>query len=142
MPNPEWPDDAARLTRRDVLQRAGWMVAGAASLRQGYGGQADLLAASQAAATPAQTAADLPVSDVMMLLSTYMSEARNRALPDEVLERAKRHVLETFAAMVSGAELAPGRAAIGFARAYGGKSIATIVGDTTLCGPIEAARPE
>ncbi|HEX5109154.1 MAG TPA: MmgE/PrpD family protein [Vicinamibacterales bacterium] len=139
MPNPEWPDDAARLTRRDVLQRAGWMVAGAASLRQGYGGQADLLAASQAAATPAQTAADLPVSDVMMRLSTYMSEARNRALPDEVLERAKRHVLDTFAAMVSGAELAPGRAAIGFARAYGGKSIATIVGDTTLCGPIEAA---
>src|SRR6185503_15420723 len=30
-------------------------------------------------------------------------------------------------------------AAIAFARAYGGKAVATIVGDTIVCGPIEAA---
>jgi 2-methylcitrate dehydratase PrpD len=41
--------------------------------------------------------------------------------------------------MVSGSELAPGRAAISFVRAYGGKPVATIVGSTILCGPIEAA---
>jgi 2-methylcitrate dehydratase PrpD len=75
----------------------------------------------------------------MTRLSTYMSEARDRALPDDVLEKAKWHVLDTFAAMVSGSELAPGRAAIAFARAYGGKPVATVVGDTILCGPIEAA---
>src|SRR5262245_42806087 len=108
MPNAESPTDAARLTRRDVLQRAGWMVAGASiTAPQIDGGQAEtLLAAAQApAVTASQTAADLPVSDVMMRLSTYMSEARNRALPDEVLERTKRHVLDTCAAMVSGSEL-------------------------------------
>ena len=75
----------------------------------------------------------------MTRLSTYMSQARDRALPDEVLEQAKWHVLDTIAAMVSGSELAPGRAAITFARAYGGKEVATVVGDTVVCGPIEAA---
>ena len=75
----------------------------------------------------------------MTKLSTYMSQARDRALPDDVLEQAKWHVLDTVAAMVSGSELAPGRAAIAFARAYGGKAVATVVGDTILCGPIEAA---
>jgi 2-methylcitrate dehydratase PrpD len=92
----------------------------------------------QTAAGP-QTAADLPISEVMTRLSTYMSQARDRALPDEVLEQAKRHVLDTVAAMVSGSELAAGRTAIAFARAYGGKPMATIVADTLVCGSIEAA---
>ena len=124
-----------RLTRRDLLQRAGWAAAAAASPAR------PACAAWQrgAAVASGQTAADFPTSDVMTRLSTYMSEARDRALPDEVLEQAKWHVLDTIAAMVSGSELAPGRAAIAFARAYGGKEVATVVGDTILCGPIEAA---
>src|SRR5262245_16685651 len=68
-----------------------------------------------------------------------MNEARNRALPAEVIEKAKHHILDTFAAMISGAELAPGRAAIQFARAYGGEKVATIAASNVLCGPIEAA---
>jgi 2-methylcitrate dehydratase PrpD len=60
------------------------------------------------------------VSPVMARLSAYMSEARSRALPEQVLEKTKHHVLDTVAAMVSGAELPPGRAAIEFARGYGG----------------------
>ncbi|MBI3986964.1 MAG: MmgE/PrpD family protein [Lentisphaerae bacterium] len=92
------------------------------------------------AQTPAPgTAADRPVSDVMRRLSTHMSEARDRALPGEAVLELKRHVLDTFAAMISGSELGPGRAALAFARAYGGKAAATVAGDTTLCGPIEAA---
>jgi 2-methylcitrate dehydratase PrpD len=127
--------DDLRMTRRDVLQRAGAVVA-AAALPPGA-----RLAAFQGggALAPGQTNADLPISDVMMRLSTYMSQARDRALPDDVLEKAKWHVLDTIAAMVSGSELTPGRAAIAFARAYGGKEVATIVGDTVVCGPIEAA---
>jgi 2-methylcitrate dehydratase PrpD len=35
--------------------------------------------------------------------------------------------------------LPPGRAAVAFARAYAGNPLATVVGDTALCGPIEAA---
>ena len=125
----------SRPTRRDVLQRAGWVVVAAALPSVTKVAAAPL----GQAVTPAQTAADLPISDVMTRLSTYMSQARDRALPDEVVEQAKRHVLDTIAAMVSGSELAPGRAAIAFARAYGGKTVATVVGDTVVCGPIEAA---
>ena len=121
-------------TRRDVLIRAaGTLTAAAMSSRIAAA------AGRPQVSLPSQTMADLPVSEVMTRLSTYMSEARERALPDEVVERAKRHVLDTLAAMVSGSELEPGRAAIRFARAYGGKPVATIVGDTLVCGPIEAA---
>jgi 2-methylcitrate dehydratase PrpD len=128
------------LTRRDLLQRAGLAVAGAAMIPASEATAATPAGIPAAAQTPAPgTAADFPISDVTMRLSTYMSQARDRAVPDDVLTQAKRHVLDTFAAMVSGSELAPGRAAIAFARAYGGKAVATIVGDTVLCGPIEAA---
>src|SRR5258708_3781351 len=79
------------------------------------------------------------VSPIMQQLSTYMSEASTRALPDEVIEKAKQHILDTFAAMISGSSLAPGRAALEFARAYGGKEVATVVASKIVCGPIEAA---
>src|SRR5215216_2438165 len=76
---------------------------------------------------------------VMAALSTYMANARARALPDAVIEKVKHHVLDTLAAMISGAELKPGRAAISFARVYGGSKIATVAGSDVRCGPIEAA---
>ena len=126
-----------QMTRRSVLQRAGWALAAAAfpSVRDVAAGP---LFGMPAKATP-QTRADYPVSDVMKRLSTYMNQARDQALPDDVVERAKLHILDTFAAMVSGSELPAGRAALRFAREYGGKEVATIVADTVLCGPIEAA---
>ena len=79
------------------------------------------------------------VSPIMQQLSTYMSAASTRALPDDVIEKAKQHILDTFAAMISGSGLPPGRAALEFARAYGGKEIATVVASDIVCGPIEAA---
>ena len=108
------------LSRRGLLQRAGWAAAAAGFSRM------PLLAADS-------------VSPAMARLSSYMSDARNRALPDEVTEKAKHHILDTFAAMVSGSELVPGQAALKFARSYGGEKIATVVCSNILCGPIEAA---
>ena len=108
------------LTRRSLLQRAGWAIAAAAfPYRAGMATES--------------------ISPVMAKLSTYMSEARGHTLPDEVVEKAKHHILDTLAAMVSGSELPGGRAAIRFARAYGGENIATVVASHILCGPIEAA---
>src|SRR5260221_7290721 len=86
--------------------------------------------------------ADQPVkgvSPIMQQLSAYMSAASSRALPEEVVEKAKQHILDTFAAMISGSSLPPGRAALEFARAYEGKEIATVVGSKIVCSPIEAA---
>ena len=92
----------------------------------------------------AETAADLNATPqgatpIMDTLSKYMSEASERALPDEVVEKAKHHVLDSLAAMISGSEIRPGRAAIEFVRAYGGREVATVVSSNIVCGPIEAA---
>ena len=125
---------SGRSSRRAWLIRSGRaLVASAPAVR--------LLAAAANidAAAQGTTAADLPISEVMTTLSGYMSRARDRALPADVIEQAKWHVLDTFAAIISGSELSPGRAALKFARAYGGKPIATVACDTLLVGPIEAA---
>ena len=109
-----------KLTRRDLFQAVGGTLATAILPRpRAFAGE--------------------PPSAMMTRLSTYMSEARSRSLPEDVAEKTKYHILDTFAAMISGAELAPGRAALNFARAYGGEKIATVAASNLLCGPIEAA---
>ena len=62
-----------------------------------------------------------------------------RTLPPRSSRRAKHHILDTFAAMVSGSELPPGRAALALARAAAGGAVGTVAGSRVLCGPIEAA---
>jgi 2-methylcitrate dehydratase PrpD len=119
-PRPEVPVRGA-LTRRGLLQCAAGFVAASAFPQS-------LLA----------NAGD-GISPVMAELSAYMSDARNRALPETVEEEAKHHVLDTVGAMVSGSELPPGRAAIRFASAVGGEKVATVVASPIQCGPIEAA---
>ena len=58
----------------------------------------------------------------MNTLSAYMAAAATRALPDEVAEQAKYHLLDTFAAMISGSELPPGQAAQRYIREHGGET--------------------
>jgi 2-methylcitrate dehydratase PrpD len=119
----------ATLTRRNFFEFAGLAIATAA-----------LPQVAAFAKTPAnQDAVARGVSPVMEKLSSYMSSAASRALPDEVVEKTKHHILDTLAAMISGSELSPGRRAIQFARSYGGKEIATVVATNVVCGPIEAA---
>ena len=117
------------LTRRGFFEIAGLAIA-AATLppKMAFAGP-----------NPPGTDAAQGISSVMDRLSAYMSEARARALPEEVLEKTKQHVLDTLAAMISGCELPPGRAALEFARSYGGREVATVVASNFLCGPIEAA---
>src|SRR5580658_9591683 len=106
------------VTRRGVLKTAGsFLAAGAVRAK----------------------AAEAPVSQVMTRLSTYMREAASHALPDEVIEKTKHHILDTFAAMISGADLPPGRVALQFARAHAGEKIATVAASDVVCGAIEAA---
>jgi 2-methylcitrate dehydratase PrpD len=93
-----------------------------------------------ASAVPARFAfAAEPLSPMMRTLSAYMSAARSRALPAEVVEKAKDHILDTFAAMLSGSELPPGKAAFSFATDFGSDTTATIVGARLTASPIEAA---
>jgi 2-methylcitrate dehydratase PrpD len=110
---------ATALNRRDILKASGALAAAA------------VFAPANAAPTP--------VSDVTSKLSTYMSEAGARPLPRHVTEQAKYHILDTFAAMISGSQLAPGLIALQFARAHTGEKSATVVASHLLCGAIDAA---
>jgi 2-methylcitrate dehydratase PrpD len=87
----------------------------------------------------AQNRAGEAISPIMARLSTYMSGAAGRDLPADVVKETKHHIVDTVAAMVSGAQLTPGLHALRFARAYGGEKIATVVASDMLTGPIEAA---
>jgi 2-methylcitrate dehydratase PrpD len=53
----------------------------------------------------------------MERLSAYIAGALRKPLPPAVAEKTKHHLLDTLAAMISGARLLPGRKAIAFARA-------------------------
>ena len=75
----------------------------------------------------------------MATLSGYMAAAKDRGLPPEVVEKARHHILDTFAAMISGSELPPGRAALALARAQAGRPVATVVGSSVVTGPMDAA---
>jgi 2-methylcitrate dehydratase PrpD len=119
----------SRISRRTLLRR-GALALGAAALSPNR-----LRAQAPAAAGSAKTA----ISPLMTTLSNYMAAAKDRALPPEVVEKAKHHILDTLAAMVSGSELPPGRAALSLARAQAGRPIATVVGSNVVTGPMDAA---
>src|SRR6516162_575323 len=78
-------------------------------------------------------------SPEMTALSAYMSAAGARALPADVAEHAKHHLIDTLASMISGSELAPGQAAVRYVRAFSGKGNATIAGTTFTASPVDAA---
>jgi 2-methylcitrate dehydratase PrpD len=107
------------MSRRDLLRRA--------------------VLALGSAALPSTRLQAQTVSPAMATLSSYMAAAKDRTLPPEVVEKAKHHILDTFAAMVSGAELPPGRAALALAQAQAGRPVATVVGSSVVTGPMDAA---
>ena len=61
-------------------------------------------------------------------LSHYIAGALRKAPPREVMERAKIHLVDTVAAMISGSRLLPGAAAIRHVRTLGGKAEAGVIG--------------
>lgn len=79
------------------------------------------------------------ISPVMRTLSAYMSAAAGRPLPEAVRDKTQQHILDTFAAMVSGTTLPPGRFALQFAREHASEHTATVVGSNILCGALEGA---
>jgi 2-methylcitrate dehydratase PrpD len=72
-------------------------------------------------------------------IANYLAEAPAMPLSPDVAEKARQHVLDTIAAMVSGANLAPGRIAISYARTIGGAPVATVVGSDLRTDVVTAA---
>ena len=76
---------------------------------------------------------------VVNALAGYMAAARTRALPEEVIEQAKYHLIDTLAAMISGSELPPGQAAQRYIREHAGKGGSTVVASALTVAPLDAA---
>ena len=72
-------------------------------------------------------------------LSTYIADALAQPLPPAVMEKARQHILDTMAAMISGAQLPPGRLAIDYVAKLGGARQASVVGTRLLTCAVHAA---
>jgi len=81
----------------------------------------------------------MSTTDITGRLARYMVEARERSLAPHVALEAKHRVLDTLAAMVSGAHLKPGEMAIRYARAQGGVTEATVVTTDIRTSAVNAA---
>ena len=79
------------------------------------------------------------ISPLMKQVSGYIAGALRKPLPKPVVEKTKQHILDTFAAMVSGAGLLPGRMAISYARTLGGKPEALVAGSKCVTNALNAA---
>src|SRR5579872_7049596 len=131
---PTLSSESEHISRRTVLHSLATATA-AATLPASFVSSIARAASAVPRAMPAGSA----ISPLMTQLSEYMAAARSHDLPQDVAEQAKNHILDTFAAMVSGSGLPPGEVALKFAQSFGGEKIATIAASNILCGPMEAA---
>jgi len=79
------------------------------------------------------------VSPITAALSAYIAGAIRKPLPRDVAARARLHLVDTFAAMISGSRLLPGRQGIAYVRSLGGKPEAGVVGTRILTSAANAA---
>jgi 2-methylcitrate dehydratase PrpD len=129
--------DEADHTRR-------WLInaRGAAILSGAIPGTA---AFAQTAAAPAPAAPSAAVSDrdavspAAAAFADYVAGALDRELPADVATRAKLHVLDTLAAMVSGSRLKPGDLAARYVDSIGGKPQAMVIGTPIVTSAVNAA---
>jgi len=79
------------------------------------------------------------IGPIMARLSRYIAGAPDRPLPEAVAEKGKHHLLDTVAAMVSGATLKPGRFALAYVRGQGGVEEASVPGSDVVTSAVNAA---
>jgi 2-methylcitrate dehydratase PrpD len=82
------------------------------------------------------TAANKPI---VKELSEYIAQVRRIELPDNVSLRARHHILDAIAAMVSGSVLPPGRLAIRYIQGQAGATEARVIGSQLLTTAVNAA---
>src|SRR5690606_33303545 len=79
------------------------------------------------------------ISPATRTLTAYIASAGKSKLPAEVSERAKIHLVDTVAAMVSGSRLEPGRKALQYVAALGGKAESAVIGSRLVTSAPAAA---
>ena len=78
--------------------------------------------------TSTSNSAHLQHNPIRDRIARTLASAPHRALTHEVAEKARHHLLDTLAAMVSGSALEPGRIALSYGAKYGGAPAATVAG--------------
>lgn len=78
-------------------------------------------------------------SPLMLKLSAYLAGALRQPLPSAISARAKLHLVDTFAAMISGTRLLPGKKAIAYVKSIGGKPEAGVIGTRIVTSAANAA---
>jgi 2-methylcitrate dehydratase PrpD len=79
------------------------------------------------------------VASLTRQLAEYLSGVSARALPDDVAQRVKLHLLDSLAAMISGATLDAGRLAIEYVRHETQGHEASVIGGGLLTSAADAA---
>ena len=120
------------MKRRRILQGAGGLIASTALPHAGT------MASAMRPATSSIPGGQAP-ADITRRLARYMVEARSRTLPAPVARDAKHRILDTLAALVSGARLKPGEMAIQYARAQGGAPEASVFTTNIRTSAVNAA---
>ena len=79
------------------------------------------------------------VSPLTIKLSQYIATAVRKAPPRLVTQRAKIHLVDTFAAMISGSRLLPGIVTTKYIRTLGGTPVAGVIGSRIVTSVANAA---
>ena len=115
------------------------LAGGALMLSQAAGGPPAVIAAAAQERDGGEAGAAAAPSPVTAALCRYVAVAPDRALPSEIAARTSLHVLDTLAAMVSGARLKPGELAARWVDSLGGRPQATVVGTAIVTSAVNAA---
>jgi 2-methylcitrate dehydratase PrpD len=79
------------------------------------------------------------ISTTTRRLSSYIAGALKHPLPAAIVDKARQHILDTMAAMISGTRLPPGKLAVAYVASLGGVRQASVVGTRLLTSPVHAA---
>ena len=79
------------------------------------------------------------ISPLTEVLSTYIAGAGTRALPPDVAEKTRFHILDTLAAILSGSRLRAGMLAGKYVAELDGAGVATVIGTRFSVPPDQAA---
>lgn len=78
-------------------------------------------------------------SDITGILARHMVASRAAALPPAVMEAARHRILDTLGAMISGARMRPGLAALRYVQGLGGKGEAGVAASSFRTSAVNAA---
>ncbi len=81
----------------------------------------------------------VPISPLMQELSGYIAGALKQKLPAEVAERARNHLVDVVASMLSGSRQLPGKRMLAFIKPLGGTREAGVIGTRIVTTTLNAA---